>query len=175
LRQLAAWATILREHAGRPIAFAAPRIIRETDLNETRPIPVVLLDPSDDIEHGTPPRWDAFQLDAQKPEKWRLSVKGKGHVDLLGLALRDVVLLLRASRDPRWGMAARQLEARHGAAPVVSDNLPRVESPQLALRGNKTRSIGLGPPHRRRLFAPPWYMDMLRHSLYPVYGGPSDA
>lgn len=172
LERFAAWASLIREHAGRHVAFAAPRIWRDTDLNVPHPMPVILLRPEDQDEQGTPPQWDAFQMDAQKPEPWRLVIPKNGHIDFLGLALRDVILLLRASRDPRWAQAARQLEARYGATPAMYDGLPRAEPPTEALRGQRTRKIGLGPPHRRRILAPPWYTDILRRSLYPVYGGP---
>lgn len=168
--QFAAWASLVHKHGERRVAFAAPRIWRDTELNLDSPLPVVLLDAADTEAKGTPPQWDAFQMDAQEPEPWKLELPGGKLVPFLGLALDDVVLLLRASRDPRFVQAARGLEARRGARPAVYDGLPRLEPPREAPRGARSESIGTGPPYRRRLLAPRWYMGSIRQSLNPAYG-----
>lgn len=168
--QFAAWASLVREHAERRVAFAAPLIWRETELNVASPLPVVLLDAADTEAKGTPPQWDAFQMDAREPESWKLDLPGAKAIPFLGLAEDDVVLLLRASRDPRFVQAARGLEAKRGMRSVLHAGLPRIESPREAPRGGRSESIGTGPPYRRRLLAPPWYMESIRQSLDPVYG-----
>jgi hypothetical protein len=167
----AAWASTIRTVGPRKVAFAAPRLWRETSLSIDDPLPVVLLEPLDQDEHATPPQWDAFQMDAAS-EPWELRAGGFS-TRFEALALRDLIDLLRASRDPRFVLAARELEAKHGARSVAFDPRPRLDVPEPASRGNRTRKIGLGPPFRRRLLAPPWYMNALRASLNPVHG--SDA
>lgn len=170
-QQFVAWATTIRTHAGRRVAFAAPRIWRDTDLNVDHPMPVVLLKPEDQEVQGAPPQWAAFHMDADEPEPWELVVPAHRPIRVLGLARDDVIALLRASRDPRLAQGARQLERKRSLRPSVFGGKPRLETPREAPRGNRSLNIGLGPPHRRRLLAPPWYMETLRRSLSPAFGG----
>lgn len=157
LRRFISWSRHLPELAGEDVLFVAPYLWRETDLNVDRPMPLLALDADQQRVDGHPPQWDAFYMDLDEVRDWEL-VLGD---DVVGAFATpgplEVVLLLRASLDPRWRHAADSFLENRGAEGLgrEMDRLDLEEAP----RGASSTSIGAGLPHRRRLLAPRWYVD----------------
>lgn len=168
-RVFVAWSRVLPRCAKGRVLFAAPRIWRDTEINLETPMPVLALDPDQREVSGAPPQWDAFHMDVGAPERWRLALDGDvvQTVDVPGV--QDLVVLLGAglaAADPRWGEAKDRLEellpndaADHADRELRSVLLGR------APRGRETERVGAGPPQRRRVLAPPWYMDTVERRV----------
>lgn len=168
-RTLLAWSRVLPDVWDGPVLFAAPRIWRDTAVNLTVPMPVLALD-ADQVEvSGAPPQWDAFHMDVGEAERWELVLDGAvvGSVDVPGAA--DLVLLLGAAlaaADPRWDEVMHIFEEELDDAAL--ERVRRALSTVLlrgAPRGRGSERVGLGPPYRRRVLVPPWYLDIVERRL----------
>ena len=151
------WQRHLPEIVEEEILFAAPYLWRETELNLERPMPVIGLDPEQDTLEGHPPQWDVFYMDLDETRDWELVLDGETVDTFQTPGPVGVVILLRASLDPRWRQAATVFPQNQGAHSLAEEinTLHLAEAP----RGRSSVSLGAGPPHRRRLRAPPWYVE----------------
>lgn len=156
-RRFVSWQRHLPEIAEEDVLFAAPYLWRETELNVERLMPVIGLDPEQDTLEGHPPQWGAFYMDLDEARDWELVLDGEAVGTFQTPGPLEVVVLLRASLDPRWRQAARAFPQNQGADSLAEEmnNLRLDEAP----RGRSSVSLGAGPPHRRRLLAPPWYIE----------------
>lgn len=157
LRRFVSWTRHLPELAGEEVLFVAPYLWRETDLNIDRPMPLFALDADQQRVDGRPPQWDAFYMDVEEVRNWKLVLGDELVGEFATPGPLEVVLLLRASLDPRWRQAAEAFPENRGADRLGQemDRLHLDEAP----RGASSTSIGVGLPHRRRLLAPSWYID----------------
>jgi hypothetical protein len=156
-RRFVSWQRHLPEIVEEGILFAAPYLWRETELNVERPMPVIGLDPEQDTLEGHPPQWDVFYMDLDETRDWELVLDGETVDTFQTPGPVGVVILLRASLDPRWRQAATVFPQNQGANSLAEEinTLHLAEAP----RGRSSVSLGAGPPHRRRLRAPPWYVE----------------
>lgn len=157
LQRFVSWSQELPEINDEPVLFVAPWLWRDTDLNVTEPMPLVPLDPDEDVVQGVPPQWDAFHMDVEEEREWTLLLGDEEAGTFSTPGPLEVVLILRASLDPRWKQAADQLGGAGGAHGLGSE-FNRLDL-KGAPRGGQTLRTGKGLPARRRLLAPPWYMD----------------
>lgn len=162
-RQFISWHRHLPDIAGRNILFVAPFLWAWTDLNIQTPMPLAPLGEDEDQAKGLPPQWEAFYMDVDETLEWNLVVDGDEVGSFQTPGRLEVVLLLRASLNPRWRQAANRIEGGPSSK-ELADELGRM-NPQEAPRGSTSTHIGLGPPHRRRFLAPPWFMDMIKTRL----------
>lgn len=157
LQRFISWSRELPELAEDPVLFIAPWLWRDTDLNVTEPMPLIPLDPEADVVDGAPPQWDAFHMDVEDRREWRLLLGDEKAGTFSTPGPLEVVLILRASLDPRWKQAADELGEAEGAE-ELGPELNRLDL-TAAPRGTETLRPGAGLPARRRLLAPPWYME----------------
>lgn len=157
LQRFVAWARELPEIAGARLCFVAPWLWRDTTLNVTDPMPLVPLDPDEDVVEGACPQWEAFHMDVEETREWRLTVGGEDAGTFATPGRLEVELILRASLDPRWKAAADELDGS-AAARGLGAELDRLDLEE-APRGSQTLRAGKGLPARRRLLVPPWYME----------------
>lgn len=159
IQRFVAWALELPEIAEEDVTFVAPWLWRDTDLNVAEPMPLVPLDPDEDVVQGACPQWDAFHMDLEDERAWRLVVGDEEVATFATPGRLEVVLILRASLDPRWKQAADEIGDRaSGGADGLGAELDRLDL-KSAPRGSQTLRTGKGLPARRRLLVPPWYMD----------------
>lgn len=176
-RRLVSWAAVLPNALGQRICFVGPRLLRDTDLSIDDLLPVVPLKPDERTVAGLPPQLDAFYQDLIDPaEKWKLESGQESLAEFLVPSATDTALLLVASLDPRWRYAYHQLPGT--SSQELGRLVSKIDRPQEAPRGNKTVSIGAGPPHRLRLLVPKWYLENMlnvtRESIFhEVLGGRS--
>lgn len=165
LQRFVSWARELPDLADGPVLFVAPWIWRDTDLNVTDPMPLLPLDPDQRTVAGAPPQWDAFHMDLAEPRTWRLRVGDDDAGTFRTPGPLDAVLILRASLDPRWEQAAEDLgRATDVDAEALTRELDRLEV-RPAPRGNQGLRLVAGPPVRRRLLVPPWYLDKVTRRI----------
>ncbi len=157
IQRFVSWALELPDLAEERVLFVAPWLWRDTDLNVTDPMPVIPLDPDTEVVEGAPPQWDAFHMDIEGERPWTLVLGDEEAGSFLTPGPLEVELILRASLDPRWKQAADQLEGA-GGAHGLGGEFNRLDL-KGAPRGTQTLRTGKGLPARRRLLAPPWYMD----------------
>lgn len=166
LGRFIAWARTLPGIWDRPVTFLAPWLWRSTDLDVHRPMPVLALDPDAVEVPGAPPQWEAFHMDLDDPEPWKLAVgdadAGQVHVP----TLPEAIALLRTGlvHDARWREAILALDAQLQDPAAVREVLAAIWHVDPAPRGNDSLRTGKGPPYRRRLLAPDWYMDHVRQA-----------
>lgn len=156
-RRFVSWSRHLPELVDDEVLFVAPYLWRETDLNVDAPMPLIPLDPDQQTVEGHPPQWDAFYMDLEETRRWELEVGDEVVGEFATPGPLEVVLVLRASLDPRWRQASEAFPENRGAE-QLGDELGRLHLGE-APRGASSTSIGVGPPHRRRLLAPPWYVE----------------
>lgn len=156
-RRFVAWSRHLPELAGEDVLFVAPYLWRETQLNVDRPMPLIPLDPDQDTLEGDPPQWDTFYMDVDETREWELVLGDETAGSFATPGPLETVLILHASLDPRWRQAADDFPQNVGAEKLGAsmNRLHLDEAP----RGRSSKPIGVGPPHRRRLLAPPWYIE----------------
>lgn len=155
-QKLIAWGSVLPRVAP-GILFLAPRVWRDTDLSEERPLPIVPLAPEDSEAPLLPPQWGAFAADIRGAETWSILVAGE-KVGTCGVpSLVDSAALLRETLDPRWVEAAAELERRARKSDLKS--APKRAIVTSAPRARESRSVGIGLPTVRRIVAPRWYID----------------
>lgn len=158
-----AWARTLPE-VEPSIHFLAPRLWRDTQLSVAEPLPLLPIPRGDLAVQGRPPQWGAFYFDVEKTQTWAVAA-GRTRLAIFKTpSATDTALILRAATDPRWREAAMDVEEREGIrlAPAL---LNRLEPPTEAPRGKRAKSLGIGPPARLRLLAPPWFMDLTREAV----------
>lgn len=157
IQRFTSWALELPDVAEGEVHFIAPWIWRDTALNVTDPMPLVPLDPDQDVVHGACPQWRAFHMDIDETRDWELVFDDESVAEFTTPGALEVVLVLRASLDPRWKTAAGEIDPGVDARELGTelDRLDLKEAP----RGSQTRRTGKGLPARRRLLAPPWYME----------------
>lgn len=157
IQRFVSWALELHDLSEEDLLFVAPWLWRDTDLNVTEPMPLIPLDPDEEIVEGVCPQWQAFHMDVEEERGWRLVLGDEEIGTFATPGVLEVVLILRASLDPRWKAAADGLSGGGGANGLGSEfNRLRLKE---APRGSRTLRTGRGLPARRRLLAPPWYMD----------------
>lgn len=164
IQRFISWARELPEVADDRVLFVAPWLWRDTDLNVTEPMPLIPLEAEDKIVEGAPPQWDAFHMDVEEERAWALVLGDEEAGTFETPGPLEVILILRASLDPRWKQAADDIDAGvDGAmgAHGLGRELNRLDL-KGAPRGQGTTRTGKGLPARRRLLAPPWYMDKVR-------------
>lgn len=177
LQRFVSWSQELPELSDDPILFVAPWLWRDTDLNVTDPMPLVPLDADEIVVQGAPPQWNAFHMDIEEQREWTLVLGDDEAGTFRTPGPLEVVLLLRASLDPRWKQAAGQLDRAAGVPGTqeLGAELNRLDLKE-APRGQATLRTGKGLPARRRLLAPPWYMDKVTQRApaegYPTEGSP---
>lgn len=159
-RRFVSWSRHLPDLAEDQILFVAPYLWERTDLNVAKPMPLVPLDPDQRTLEGDPPQWETFYMDVEDIQRWELVLGDESIGRFATPAPLDIDLILRASLDPRWRHAADALPERQQTQrqPRALDRLHLDEAP----RGNTAMAIGVGPPQRRRLLAPPWYMQKVK-------------
>lgn len=159
-RRLVAWARILPTATRRRVCFLGARLARDTELNVTRPMPVLALSPRDRVAEGAVPQWEAFFADLGPMDRWTIRAGGRTVATIPVPSREDTRLILEAGADPRWVGAALPFQEKRasgaGFGPLWVSGAPR---------GRTTKRIGLGPPHRRRLLGPPWWMKMRLDAL----------
>lgn len=157
LQRFISWSQELPEITDEAVLFVAPWLWRDTDLNIPEPMPLVPLDADENVVDGAPPQWNAFHMDIEEEREWTLLL-GDDEAGIFSTpGPLEVVLILRASLDPRWKQAADQFDGAGGAHGLGSE-FNRLDL-KGAPRGGQTLRTGKGLPARRRLLAPPWYMD----------------
>ncbi len=157
------WSRHLEDFAGRQVLFVAPYLWRDTELNIEEPMPLIPLTVDEQRVQGLAPQWDAFYMDVDEPRDWTLVIGEDEVATFRTPGPVEVVLLLMASLDSRWREAAGQIDGAPGAE-RLGQELNRMRA-QPAPRGSGSKTIGMGPPHRRRFLVPPWYMDMIQDRL----------
>lgn len=155
-RRLIAWAKILPLIEPK-IAFLAPRVWRDTDLSEERPLPTVRLAPDEKEAPILTPQWEALAADLARPETWDVMIAGDRVATCKVPTATDTAALLRETLDPRWTAAAIDLDRRSPKAQRLAAPRRVIVSP--APRARESRNIGLGLPSLRRIVAPRWYID----------------
>lgn len=165
IQRFVSWARELPDVSDDRVLFVAPWLWRDTDLNVTEPMPLLPLEADEEVVRGAPPQWDAFHMDVEEERSWELVLGDEEAGTFETPSPLEVVLVLRASLDPRWRQAADEIEAGEDDGDVDARALGR-ELNRLDLkgapRGQATTRTGKGLPARRRLLAPPWYMDKVR-------------
>lgn len=156
-RRFVSWSRHLPELAGEDVLFVAPYLWRETQLNVDRPMPLVGLDPDQDTLEGAPPQWEAFYMDVDETREWELVLGDEIAGSFATPGPLETALVMYASLDPRWRQAADAFSQDVGAG-QPGEEMDRLHL-EAAPRGQSSKSIGVGPPHRRRLLAPPWYIE----------------
>ncbi|MBI4393536.1 MAG: hypothetical protein HY556_07045 [Euryarchaeota archaeon] len=168
-QRFVSWATELEEIIGRDTVFLTPRIWRDTEINEPRPMPILKLGPRVTVVEGTPRQWEAFQMDFEDAETWALAINGVEERTFKVPTAKDSALIIRAGiglGEPKLAAFGQTLEAtltrkqfaglRHELASLQL---------QITPTGTTKARLGLGPPHRRRLLVPRWYEELTRIHL----------
>lgn len=156
-RRFVSWSRHLPELTDDEVLFVAPYLWRETDLNVEAPMPLIPLARDQQTLDGHPPQWDAFYMDTDDTREWELAFDEEIVSTFATPGPLETVLILRASLDPRWRQAADAILETQDAQ-RLDDELNRLHLEE-APRGTSSTSIGAGLPHRRRLLAPPWFID----------------
>lgn len=151
-----AWSAVL-PHVAPGITFLAPRLWRDTDLSEERPLPLVPLSPEDAQAPLLPPQWEALAADVKRTETWRILVAGEDVGACAVPSATDTAALLRETLDPRFAEAAAELERRARKSDLKTPPKRAIVTP--APRARDARNIGIGLPTIRRIVAPRWYID----------------
>lgn len=165
-RRLLAWTATLPKAWGGRVLFAGPRVWRDTELNLDDLLPVIPLDRVARSAEGAPPQWNAFLMDVTKVERWEIRLDGRTFSGFQAPSVLDVVVLLRASLDPRWRQAAGELEDDARLKPEAVNKIFTSLVLEPAPRGRTQRkALPPGPPHAHRLLYPKWYGGLVRSRL----------
>lgn len=155
-----AWARTLQAPR---LAYAGPRIWRDTALNEARPMPVRVLRPDESAVEGSPAKWRAFIMDVETLEAWEIRMAGETLATFHVPGVLDSAVLLSAAVAPRWRDAAHGLPGVDAEA--VDDRMRRLRVVGRSPGEDRVQRLGVGPPTAVRLVVPTWFWRMRSDAL----------